>query len=161
MGQGASIAGTTGVNIGNNGSFNAGVIIPAGASPASVWTVSAVTPGGGPSARANFQVSAPASSGLYTIQAGDTMSGIAAKFDTTVDAMVRANTHLATDLLLRTGQQLFIPGTTVSLNGQTIYVLTAGDYLSKIAANRDLKTAALVQANPSIPDPDVVFPATT
>lgn len=158
VGQGSSIAGTLAVTTAEHGNFSANVIIPAGASPASVWTVTAVTPGGGPSVKANFQVSAPASSGLYTIVAGDTMRGIAARFDTTVDALIRANTHLTSDALLRTGQQLFTPGTTVTLNGQIIYVLTSGDYLSMIAANRNLKLAALVQANPSIPDPDLVYP---
>ena len=46
----------------------------------------------------------------YTIQAGDTLSGIARKLGVTVDAIVQAN-KIANPSLIHPGQVLTIPGT--------------------------------------------------
>ena len=45
----------------------------------------------------------------YVVQAGDTLSSIAQKFGTTVEAIVRAN-NLADPNLIFVGQVLTIPG---------------------------------------------------
>ncbi len=45
----------------------------------------------------------------YRIQSGDTLSAIAARFGTTVDAIVRAN-HIANPNLIHVGEELDIPG---------------------------------------------------
>lgn len=61
-----------------------------------------VLPGGAPSS------GSPAPSGTYTVRAGDTLSGIAARTGTTVAALQRANGLTTT--VIRVGQRLVIPG---------------------------------------------------
>ena len=67
----------------------------------------------------------------YTVSAGDTLYGVAKKFDTTVDKLKEANN--LTNNMLSIGQKLIIP-----LVEETTYVVKAGDSLYKIA--RDFKT---------------------
>ena len=74
----------------------------------------------------------------HTVQAGETVSELAAQNHTTVDAIASAN-HLNRDDLIIAGQQITIPG---SDNGQasnqqsttSTYTVQAGDTLVKIAS---------------------------
>ena len=113
---------------------------------------------GGPSATTQFKAAGQVSNGFYRIVGGDTLRGIAAHFNTTVDALIRANSNLTSESLLSVGQQLYIPGSSVVINGQKIYILKSSDYLSLIAANQNVTLTALEQANPGITDPSLVFP---
>lgn len=79
-----------------------GCILPSGIGPKSP-PAAQVTPAVTPSA-----VSAPG--GEYTVAAGDTLSEIAQKTGTTVDALAAANDiNLNQRVILRVGQQLKIP----------------------------------------------------
>lgn len=51
----------------------------------------------------------PAAGGSYTVKAGDTLSGIAEKYDTTVAALVKANGIDDADVI-QVGQKLVVPG---------------------------------------------------
>jgi LysM repeat protein len=51
----------------------------------------------------------PAGGFYYTVRSGDTLSGIAARFGTTVTAIMQAN-NITNPNLIRVGQQLWIPG---------------------------------------------------
>jgi len=157
--QGKAAAFTLSATTDSNGAFSVTATIPSSASPGNAWTISATTQAsGGPTASANFQVTAQAPTGLYTVQSGDTLSSLALRFNTSVSALLRANPQIANPDVLTVGQQLYIPGSLVTVNGQTVYIVKSGDYLSLIAAEQGVSLSALEQANPQITDPNLIVP---
>lgn len=79
-----------------------GCILPSGVGPKSPPAVQ-VSPQATPSA-------APVAGGEYTVEAGDTLSEIAQKTGTTVEALAAANDiNLDQRIILRVGQKLKIP----------------------------------------------------
>ncbi|HLI01986.1 MAG TPA: LysM peptidoglycan-binding domain-containing protein, partial [Acidimicrobiales bacterium] len=115
-------------------------------------------------------------SGTYTVQRGDTLANIAAKYDTTADTLMQAN-HLKDGNVILVGQVLQVGGRganapkadpksdpaprarTVSkvssaprpsappLVGSGTYTVQRGDTLARIADRFDTSVATLVQAN--------------
>ena len=69
--------------------------------------------------------------GTYIVQAGDTLYGIANKFNTTVDAIRKLN-NLTSDIL-SIGQVLKIPGLSTDIGTTGTYTVVAGDSLYSIA----------------------------
>jgi LysM repeat protein len=104
----------------------------------------------------------------YTVVAGDTLSGIAARYGTSVTLLHQANPQIADPNLIYPGQILVIPGPTGvppadpvipdTGAGEQIYTVQPGDILSRIASRYGRTTAALVQRNPQIADPDLIYP---
>jgi LysM repeat protein len=104
----------------------------------------------------------------YTVVAGDTLSGIATRYSTTVTLLHQANPQITDPNLIYPGQVLVIPGPPgVSPSdpvipdtgaGEQIYTVQPGDILSRIASRYGRTTAALVQRNPHIADPDLIYP---
>ena len=94
----------------------------------------------------------------YTIQAGDTLSSLALRFNTTPNALLCANPQITNPGQLPVGETLYLPGSTVVIDNQTIYIVTRGDDLFAIAASHNVTLAALEQANPQITDPQLIFP---
>ena len=82
--------------------------------------------------------------GIYRVNRGDTLSGIAATFGVTLEELLAAN-ELRNRNQLRVGQPLFIPGD--SPGARTSYVVQRGDSLEKIAARHGVSTRALQDAN--------------
>ncbi|SET64653.1 LysM domain-containing protein [Natronincola peptidivorans] len=96
----------------------------------------------------------------YIIRAGDTYFGLAARFNTTVQAMIAANPTVNPDMLM-IGQQICIPVTappppTTCPEGTTPYTIRAGDTFYNIARRLNISLDALVAANPGV-DPDRLF----
>ncbi|GAB2602091.1 LysM peptidoglycan-binding domain-containing protein [Pseudactinotalea suaedae] len=106
---------------------------------------------------------APATGAQYTVRSGDTVSGIAARHDTTVAAIVAAN-GLNARALIRIGQVLTIPGaaaastsSSTSSSGTapsssasssaTSYTVQSGDTLSGIAGKHGTTVAAITALN--------------
>ena len=86
------------------------------------------------------------------MQAGDTLSGIAARFGTTVAELVSLN-NISDPNLIYVGQVLKIPS---SGNSSRTYTVQAGDTLSYIAAKFGTTVANLVTLN-NISDPNLIY----
>ncbi|MCL6589514.1 MAG: LysM peptidoglycan-binding domain-containing protein [Firmicutes bacterium] len=102
---------------------------------------------------------------FYTIAAGDTLFALAARYGTTVDAILRANPGINPNQLF-IGQRICIPVRRPvprppipgigGCRGGFPYVIVAGDTLYSIAARYGTTVAALLRANPGI-NPDQLF----
>jgi LysM repeat protein len=120
---------------------------------------------------------APAEPGFYVVQPGDTLTAIARRHGTTVNALVTANNMPSANAPLLVNQKLQLPGTTarpatpapqkgqatpqktaepkpaapVSTGGAT-YKVQAGDTLYRISRQHGVSPAALMQANGLTPE---------
>ena len=93
---------------------------------------------------------------VVTVEAGDSLSEIAAEHGTSVSALMSANGIVDADRLFM-GQRLVIPGpgATPTTLPTMVVVVQRGDSLSGIAAEYGVTLSALIQAN-NIVDPDTV-----
>lgn len=133
--------------------------IPGGVTPAPSVTNTGGTNTGG--------TNTGGSSGTYTIVAGDSLSRIASRHGITLAALLKANDLQISSLILP-GQRLTIPGgtsnagpstgSTTQVNavsnaggstpaGTATYKVRAGDSLSAIAADHDVRLADLLRVN--------------
>jgi LysM repeat protein len=103
----------------------------------------------------------------YYVQRGDTLKGIARKFNTTVDELLRLNPQITDPNLIRTGQRLVVPhrssgpgtgggGVVTPPPGTQFYSVQPGDTLKGIAARFGTTAAVLRQLNPEITNPDLI-----
>lgn len=92
----------------------------------------------------------------YTVKAGDTLSGIAAKYGTSWQELQRIN-GLANANLIFPGQVLTLPGGSKPAPQKRTYTVRAGDTLSGIAARYGTSWQALAQKN-GISNPNLIFP---
>jgi LysM repeat protein len=95
-----------------------------------------------------------ASGGTYTVRRGDTLSAIAARYGTTVAALMQVNGLRSS--LIYTGQRLTIPGAGSSGTASTspaqsgagqAYTVQRGDTLYDIAVSHGTTVPAIMQAN--------------
>lgn len=92
----------------------------------------------------------------YTVVYGDTLNQIAARCDTTVPALLRANPGLDNPNLIQVGTRLTMPQEN-SDDPNRSYTVKPGDTLGQIAAQFNLTVATLVRANPDITDPNLIL----
>lgn len=96
----------------------------------------------------------------YVVQAGDTLSTIAAKFGTTVANLVAIN-NISNPNLIYVGEVLKIYSNTPIVNRSksfsTTYVVKEGDTLSGIALSFGTTVSELVQLN-DIANPNLIYP---
>lgn len=90
----------------------------------------------------------------YTVKAGDTLSGIAARFHVTVAQLVAWN-HIANPDLIYPSQRLSVHAASGST--KTYYTVVAGDTLTAIATKYNTSVAQLVKWN-SIKNADLIYP---
>jgi len=95
----------------------------------------------------------------YVIQAGDTLSIIAARFGTTVEDIIRANPILQTQAFIFPGQIIHIPlPGKAPIPRAALYIVQPGETLNSIALKFNVQYGSLLQANPQIGDPNLIFP---
>lgn len=98
---------------------------------------------------------------VYVVQRGDTLSGIAQRYKTTVAAIVKAN-GIKNANLIYVGQRLAIPGATTTAappkvaTKTTVYTVVRGDTLSGIAKRFKSSVARIAAVN-GIRNPNLIY----
>ena len=97
----------------------------------------------------------------YTVKRGDTLSHIAKRFGTTVNELARLN-NIKNPNLIYIGQKIKIKGSASSKNTSNsntqYYTVKKGDTLSHIAVRYKTTVSNLVKLNPSIKNPNLIYP---
>lgn len=124
--------------------------------------------GGNPSN--NSAVPVTGSNQQYVVQPGDSLSSIAAAYGVSLNAIVTANPQIANPNLIFPGQIVYIPnsgsipgtgGTSIPNTGGNngfFYVVQPGNTLSGIAAQYGVTVAAILAANPTVTNANLIFP---
>lgn len=102
---------------------------------------------------ATMSMATPALAGTHVVRKGQTLSGIAARYGTSVSSLARMNDLSNPDLIVA-GQRLRVPGGGGGGGGAT-HTVRAGDTLSSIAARHGTTVAALAGRN-RIGDPNLI-----
>jgi LysM repeat protein len=91
------------------------------------------------------------SSQVYVVKSGDTLRKIAARYNTTWDALLRMNPQIKNPNVIYVGQKINVPSTVAT------YTIQRGDTLKSIATHYNTSVQALLQLNPAIKDPNIIF----
>ena len=96
----------------------------------------------------------------YQIRSGDTLSGIAARYHTTVGALMHANPQIHNANLIHAGAQLNVPGSSDSFQPPPStsgmrYTVRPGDTLSAIGARFGVSYQSIARAN-GIANPNLI-----
>jgi peptidoglycan endopeptidase LytE len=93
----------------------------------------------------------PPAGQIYYAQRGDTLRKIAAKFNTTVQAILQVNPKITNPNLIYVGQAISIPGNV------STYIVQRGDTLRIIANRFGTSVDALLSLNPNIWNPNLIY----
>ena len=83
---------------------------------------------------------------IYVVQDGDTLTAIALRFGTTVDALVQAN-GISDPAAIQPGMRLVLPGFEGVSGVLTFHEVAFGESLGSLAASYGLSTSALAKLN--------------
>jgi len=95
----------------------------------------------------------------YIVARGDTLKAIANRFGTTLNALISLNPDISNANVIYEGQRLLVSGSNVTpppASGGT-YTIQMGDTLKKIAIRFDSSVDAILQVNPQIPNPNLIY----
>lgn len=93
----------------------------------------------------------PPAGGTYYAVKGDTLRKIAAKFGTTVDAILKLNPQITNPNVIYVGQAIKVPSTA------STYVVQKGDTLRIIANKFGTTVNALLALNPNIKNANLIY----
>jgi LysM repeat protein len=99
----------------------------------------------------NAQPPEPSPGQTYTVQRGDTLARIAARFGTTVEVLLKLNPKITDRNKIFVGQKITLPSEV------QIYTVVKGDTLRSIATRFNTTVQKLLDLNPSIRDPNLIF----
>lgn len=94
---------------------------------------------------------APQPGQTYIVKRGDTLRKIAARFDTTVDVLLKLNPSIKDPNKIYVGQKLTLPASV------TIHIVVRGDTLRAIASHYSTTVARILELNPEVKDPNVIL----
>lgn len=109
--------------------------------------------------RSNFVNTSSSSTTYYQVVAGDTLSEIALRFNTSVDALVSLN-NIANPNLIYTGQILIISNGSNTSTSTFSYTIVYGDTLSEIAERYGTSVSTLASIN-GISNPNLIYAGET
>lgn len=95
----------------------------------------------------------PSGGQTYYVQKGDTLRKIAAKFSTSVDALLKLNPQISNPNVIYVGQAITAPGS----SDPATYVVQKGDTLRIIANKFGTTVDNLLRLNPNIKNPNVIY----
>jgi spore coat assembly protein SafA len=96
---------------------------------------------------------------IYIVARADSLKSLAARFGTTVDALLAANPEITNANVIYEGQRLKVYVNTPPPpppSGQ-VYHVQKGDTLRKIASKYSTTVEAILQVNPQISNPNVIY----
>ncbi len=94
----------------------------------------------------------------YTVVKGDTLLKIAARCDTTVSALRRANPEIGNGNLIYPGQYLYLPGALIlGSGGYDTYIIARGDTLRALATRFSTSVDVLLSLNSDITDANRIY----
>ena len=93
----------------------------------------------------------PSSGQVYYAQFGDTLRKIAARFNTSVDAILKVNPQITNPNLIYVGQGITIPASV------STYAVQRGDTLRIIANKFGTTVESLLALNPNIKNPNLIY----
>lgn len=93
----------------------------------------------------------PTGGQVYYVQRGDTLRKIAAKFNTTVDALLKLNPQITNPNVIYVGQAITIPAEL------STHIVQKGDTLRIIAAKYGTTVDALLALNTNIKNPNLIY----
>jgi LysM repeat protein len=100
---------------------------------------------------------------IYIIARGDTLKKLATRFDTTLDALLKANPEIKNQNLIYEGQHLKVyvgsappPTSPPPASGQVYYV-KKGDTLRSIASRLSTTVEEILKVNPKITNPNRIY----
>jgi len=93
----------------------------------------------------------PSGGQIYYAQSGDTLRKIAARFHTSVEAILKVNPQITNPNLIYVGQAITIPA------GVSTYVVQRGDTLRIIANRFGTTVEGLLALNPNIINPNLIY----
>jgi len=101
----------------------------------------------------------------YTVAKGDTMWGIARRFQIDLNDLIKANPQIKNPNLIRQGQKLNIPGGGTAADqpaptagAANTHTVKAGDTMWSIAREHGVSLTQLKNANPQITNPNLIKP---
>ncbi|MGI6574618.1 MAG: LysM peptidoglycan-binding domain-containing protein [bacterium] len=101
----------------------------------------------------------PCSGFLYTIQPGDSLYFIAQRFGISLRALMRANPQIINPHIIYPGQVICIPvPSPPTVCRGFLYEVETGDTIARIARRFGVRHQAILDANPQIVDPNLIFP---
>ena len=128
------------------------ISFPRRAAPKLRYVLSVLALAAGSAAVGILAATAPAGADTYTVQSGDTLSGIADRLGIEYAALLGANGALGSPDDIQPGQEIQLPAEQggAAASGSATYTVRSGDTLSGIAAEHGTTVERLEELNPSL-----------
>lgn len=95
----------------------------------------------------------PSAMDIYRVKSGDTLWQISNSHGVSLQKVIRANPEIENPNILYVGQKVYIPKA-----NETIYYVKSGDTLWNISRKFGVSLRSILQANPQIRHPSLIFP---